>query len=123
MEKSSFVLVFEKVGISYVVDIFNFVILTVIFFVANFGLYVFGRMLWSLSNERTLSVCFARVTKNGVLLTALSVSMFGGVLALFFSVVVSDTVFVALSVIFGFAVVAVWLSICVSYFVFRRRYL
>lgn len=51
-------------------------------------------------------------------LTALSVSMLGGVLALFSSVVAPDTVFVALSAISGFAVVAVWLSICASHFVF-----
>ncbi|MEI8979121.1 S-methylmethionine permease, partial [Pseudomonas aeruginosa] len=62
---------------------------------ANSGLYASGRMLWSLSNERTLPACFARVTKNGVPLTALSVSMLGGVLALFSSVVAPDTVFVA----------------------------
>ena len=83
VEKSPFVLVFEKVGIPYAADIFNFVILTAILSAANSGLYASGRMLWSLSNERTLPACFARVTKNGVPLTALSVSMLGGVLALF----------------------------------------
>jgi S-methylmethionine transporter len=56
-------------------------------------------------------------------LTAISVSMLGGVLALFSSVVAPDTVFVALSAISGFAVVAVWLSICASHFMFRRRHL
>ncbi|MDR9830544.1 amino acid permease, partial [Vibrio sp. FNV 38] len=107
----------------YAADIFNFVILTAILSAANSGLYASGRMLWSLSNERTLPACFARVTKNGVPLTALSVSMLGGVLALFSSVVAPDTVFVALSAISGFAVVAVWLSICASHFVCRRRHL
>ena len=87
VEKSPFVLVFEKVGIPYAADIFNFVILTAILSAANSGLYASGRMLWSLSNEKTLPRCFARVNKNGVPLTALSVSMLGGVLALFSSVV------------------------------------
>ncbi len=123
VEKSPFVLVFEKVGIPYAADIFNFVILTAILSAANSGLYASGRMLWSLSNEKTLPRCFARVNKNGVPLTALSVSMLGGVLALFSSVVAPDTVFVALSAISGFAVVAVWISICASHFVFRRRHL
>ncbi|STQ13900.1 S-methylmethionine transporter [Enterobacter cloacae] len=98
-------------------------ILTAILSAANSGLYASGRMLWSLSNEKTLPRCFARVNKNGVPLTALSVSMLGGVLALFSSVVAPDTVFVALSAISGFAVVAVWISICASHFVFRRRHL
>ncbi|MBN0872099.1 amino acid permease, partial [Pseudomonas aeruginosa] len=104
-------------------DMFNFVILTAILSAANSGLYASGRMLWSLSNEKTLPACFAKVNKRGVPVTALSVSMLGGVLALFSSVVAPDTVFVALSAISGFAVVAVWLSICASHFMFRRRHL
>ena len=123
VEKSPFVLVFEKVGIPYAADMFNFVILTAILSAANSGLYASGRMLWSLSNEKTLPACFAKVNKRGVPMTALSVSMLGGVLALFSSVVAPDTVFVALSAISGFAVVAVWLSICASHFMFRRRHL
>ncbi len=98
-------------------------ILTAILSAANSGLYASGRMLWSLSNEKTLPACFAKVNNNGVPLIALSVSMLGGVLALFSSVVAPDTVFVALSAISGFAVVAVWLSICASHFMFRRRHL
>lgn len=97
VEKSPFVLVFEKVGIPYAADIFNFVILTAILSAANSGLYASGRMLWSLSNEKTLPACFAKVNKRGVPVTALSVSMLGGVLALFSSVVAPDTVFVALT--------------------------
>ncbi|AIR00894.1 amino acid transporter [Pluralibacter gergoviae] len=123
VEKSPFVLVFEKVGIPYAADIFNVVILTAILSAANSGLYASGRMLWSLSREKTLPECFSRVTARGVPLTALSVSMLGGVLALFSSVVAPDTVFVALSAISGFAVVGVWLSICASHYLFRRRHL
>lgn len=123
VEKSPFVLVFENIGIPYAADIFNFVILTAILSAANSGLYASGRMLWSLSNERTLPACFSRVTKNGVPLIALSFSMLGGILALLSSVIAPDTVFVALSAISGFAVVAVWLSICASHFFFRRSHL
>ncbi|EOT1258642.1 S-methylmethionine permease [Cronobacter sakazakii] len=121
--KSPFVLVFEKIGIPYAADIINFVILTAILSAANSGLYASGRMLWSLANERTLPRGFSRLTRRGVPLTALSVSMLGGVLALFSSIVAPDTVFVALSAISGFAVVAVWLSICAAHFMFRRRHL
>ncbi|WP_032973416.1 amino acid permease, partial [Cronobacter malonaticus] len=121
--KSPFVLVFEKIGIPYAADIINFVILTAILSAANSGLYASGRMLWSLANERTLPRGFSRLTRRGVPLTALSVSMLGGVLALFSSIVAPDTVFVALSAVSGFAVVAVWLSICAAHFMFRRRHL
>lgn len=107
VEKSPSVLVSEKVGIPYAADIFNFVILTAILSAANSGPYTSGRMLWPLSSEKTLPVCSARVNKRGVPVTALSVGMLGGVLALLFSVVAPDTVFVALSAISSFAVVAV----------------
>jgi S-methylmethionine transporter len=121
--KSPFVLVFEKIGIPWAADIINFVILTAILSAANSGLYASGRMLWSLSNEGTLPRCFARLTRRGIPLFAISASMLGGLLALCSSIVAADTVYVALSAISGFAVVAVWLSICAAHYVFRRRYL
>ncbi|MFJ5363536.1 S-methylmethionine permease [Pectobacterium punjabense] len=120
--KSPFVLVFEKIGIPYAADIFNFVILTAILSAANSGLYASGRMLWSLSNEGTLPRRFSRLTRRGIPLFAISVSMLGGLLALFSSVIAPDTVYVALSAISGFAVVAVWLSICASHYMFRRHH-
>lgn len=121
--KSPFVLVFEKIGIPWAADIINFVILTAILSAANSGLYASGRMLWSLANENTLPRAFTRVNKRGVPLFAITMSMIGGLLALFSSVIAPDTVFVALSAISGFAVVAVWLSICASHFMFRRHHL
>ncbi|HBT14751.1 MAG TPA: S-methylmethionine permease, partial [Erwinia persicina] len=85
--------------------------------------YASGRMLWSLANQQTLPACFSRLTRRGIPLVALSVSMLGGLLALLSSVVAADTVFVALSAISGFAVVAVWMSICASHYRFRRAWL
>lgn len=121
--KSPFVLVFERIGVPYAADIFNFVILTAILSAANSGLYASGRMLWSLAHQRTLPAYFARVNARGIPINALTFSMLGGVLALLTSVIAPDTVFVALSAISGFAVVAVWLSICAAHFAFRRAYL
>ena len=121
--KSPFVLVFERIGVPYAADIFNFVILTAILSAANSGLYASGRMLWSLANQRTLPAYFSHINKRGIPINALIFSMLGGLLALLTSVIAPDTVFVALSAISGFAVVAVWLSICAAHYVFRRNYL
>ena len=52
--KSPFVVVFDRIGIPYAADFMNFVILTAILSAANSGLYASSRMLWSLSEERTL---------------------------------------------------------------------
>ncbi|MCO6545571.1 MAG: S-methylmethionine permease [Gilliamella sp.] len=118
---SPFVMVFENIGISYAADIFNFVILTAILSAANSGLYASGRMMWSLSNKGALPKCFAKLTNKGIPMTAIAMSMLGGLLALFSSVIAPDTVFVALTAISGFAVVAVWLSICASHYFFRKQ--
>ncbi|RKS87267.1 S-methylmethionine:proton symporter (AAT family) [Orbus hercynius] len=123
VSKSPFVQVFENIGIPYAADLLNFVILTAILSAANSGLYASGRMLWSLSNQGTLPRSFTRLSQRGVPVIALTVSMLGGLLALFTSVIAPDTVFVALTAISGFAVVAVWLSICASHYFFRRHYL
>jgi S-methylmethionine transporter len=119
--KSPFVKVFESIGIPYSADIMNFVILTAILSAANSGLYASGRMLWSLSNQGTLPKCFSILNKNGIPITAITVSMIGGLLALLSSVIAADTVFVGLTAISGFAVVAVWLSICASHYFFRKQ--
>ncbi|MCT6866683.1 MAG: amino acid permease, partial [Gilliamella apicola] len=96
---SPFVMVFENIGIPYAADIFNFVILTAILSAANSGLYASGRMLWSLSNQGTLPKCFAQLTDKGIPTTAIAVSMLGGLLALFSSIIAPNTVFVALTAI------------------------
>lgn len=120
--KSPFVQVFDNIGILYAADIFNFVILTAILSAANSGLYASGRMLWSLSNQGTLPACFKILSKRGIPVIAISISMLGGLLALFSSIIAPDTVFVVLNAISGFAVVVVWFSICVAHFFFRRNY-
>lgn len=119
--KSPFVMVFENIGLPYAADFFNFVILTAILSAANSGLYASGRMLWSLSNQGTLPKCFGKLTKKGIPAVAIGISMLGGLLALFTSVIAPDTVFVALTAISGFAVVAVWISICASHYFFRKK--
>lgn len=122
VSESPFVQVFKNIGLPYAADFLNFVILTAILSAANSGLYASGRMLWSLSNQGTLPRSFTKLSKRGVPIIALTISMLGGLLALFTSIVAPDTVFVALTAISGFAVVAVWLSICASHYFFRRDY-
>lgn len=121
--KSPFVKVFDNIGVPYATDFLNFIILTAILSAANSGLYASGRMLWSLSNQGTLPRSFTKLSKRGVPVVALSISMLGGLLALLTSIIAPDTIFVALTAISGFAVVAVWLSICASHFFFRRAYM
>ncbi|WP_265180582.1 hypothetical protein [Escherichia coli] len=111
-------LVFEKVGIPYAADIFNFVILDGYSFCSELRVICLRRMLWSLSNERTLPACFARVTKNGAMTTALSVSMLGGGAGAVFQRGGPGHGICCAVGNLRFAVVAVWLSICASHLFF-----
>ncbi|MEN1938382.1 amino acid permease [Paenibacillus sp. 102] len=121
--ESPFVVVFDRIGVPYAADIMNFVILTALLSAANSGLYASSRMLWSLSKEKMINPSFAKLTSKGIPLQALIVSMIGGCLSLFSSIVAPDTVYIVLVSISGFAVVVVWMGIAASQFMFRRRFL
>ncbi|ETT54362.1 amino acid permease [Paenibacillus amylolyticus] len=121
--ESPFVAVMERVGVPYAADIMNFVILTAILSAANSGLYASSRMLWSLADKKTISPWFAKLTKQGVPLNALLISMVGGALALLSSIIAPGTVYITLVSISGLAVVAVWMSISASQYMFRRQYI
>lgn len=85
----------------------NFVVLTAILSAANSGLYASTRMLWSLANEDMIPHNIAKTNSRGVPMTALCLSMIGGLLALLSSVVAASTVYLVLVSVSGLAVVIV----------------
>lgn len=123
VDQSPFVTVFDALGLSWLGNLMNVVILTAILSAANSGLYASTRMLWSLANEGTVPAWVARTNRRGVPTVALVLSMVGGLLALLSSVVAADTVYLVLVSISGLAVVLVWMAIAASQVVFRRRWL
>ncbi|MDN7242389.1 amino acid permease [Planococcus sp. N028] len=121
--ESPFVVVFDKIGIPYAADIMNFVIITAVLSVANSGLYATSRMLWSMSNKGMISKHFGKLSKRGVPLNALIVSMLVGCLSLLCGVFAEDTVYLWLLSIAGFGCVVVWASIALSAYMGRRAFL
>ncbi|KRM55380.1 amino acid permease [Lacticaseibacillus sharpeae] len=121
--QSPFVLVFNSIGLPFAGDIMNFVVLTAIMSAANSGLYASTRMLWSLANEGMISKKYAHTNSHGVPFLALCMSMLGGILALFSSVIAADTVYLVLVSISGLAVVIVWMVIALSEINFRKSWL
>lgn len=119
---SPFVLVFQYVGIPYAGDIMNFVIITALLSAGNSGLFSCARMLFSLAREGHAPRSFTRLTKRGIPLVALSVSMIGGLASLVSSVIAAETVYLVLVSIAGFAVVMVWISIVASQYFHRRKF-
>lgn len=119
---SPFVTVFEYIGIPFAADVMNFVIITALLSAGNSGLFSCARMLFSLAEEGHAPRVLTRLTKRGIPLIALSVSMIGGLASLVSSVVAPETVYLVLVSLAGFAVVAVWMSIVASLFFHRRAF-
>ena len=120
---SPFVDVFEYVGIPYAADIMNFVIITALLSAGNSGLFSCARMLFSLAEEGHAPRALTRLTRRGIPLVALCVSLALGLVSLVSSVIAPETVYLVLVSIAGFAVVAVWMSIVASQFFHRRRFI
>ncbi|MGR0161347.1 amino acid permease [Paenarthrobacter nitroguajacolicus] len=122
LDESPFVTVFASVGIPFAADIMNFVIITALLSAGNSGLFSCARMLYSLADEGHAPRALKRLTRRGIPLIALSVSMVGGLASLVSSVAAPETVYLALVSIAGFAVVGVWMSITASHFFHRRAF-
>lgn len=122
LDESPFVTVFSGLGIPYAADVMNFVIITALLSAGNSGLYSCARMLFSLADEGHAPQAFRRLTRRGIPLTALSVSMVGGLASLLCSVMAAESVYLMLVSIAGFAVVGVWMSIFASHFFHRRAF-
>ena len=119
---SPFVTVFEYVGIPFAPDIMNFVIITALLSAGNSGLFSCARMLFSLAEEGHAPRVLTRLTRRGIPLIALSVSLLIGLASLLSSVIAPSTVYLVLVSIAGFAVVAVWMSIVASQYFHRRAF-
>ncbi len=122
LDESPFVTVFSAVGIPFAADIMNFVIITALLSAGNSGLFSCARMLYSLADEGHAPRAFKMLTRRGIPLVALTVSMVGGLASLVSSVVAPETVYLVMVSVAGFAVVGVWMSITASHFFHRRAF-
>lgn len=122
LSSSPFVDVFEYVGVPYAADVMNFVVITALLSVGNSGLYSCARMLFSLAEEGYAPRTFTRLTRRGIPIVALLVSLAIGLVSLISSVIAAETVYLVLVSIAGFAAVAVWMSIVAAQFFHRRAF-
>ena len=122
VDESPFVTVFSMLGIPFAADIMNFVIITALLSAGNCGLFSCARMLFSLADEGHAPKAFRKLTKRGIPMIALCVSMLGGLASLISSIVAPATVYLVLVSVAGFATVGVWMSIVASHFVYRRTF-
>lgn len=87
LDKSPFVMIFSQLGLGWAAHLLNFIILTAALSVYNSGMYANSRMLYGLAVQANAPKMFAKVSKQGVPITAVifsSILIFGCVLLNYF---------------------------------------
>lgn len=82
LQESPFVTVFSQLGIPYAADVMNFVIITALLSAGNCGLFSCTRVLFSLADEGHAPKALGKLTKRGIPILALCVSMLGSLASL-----------------------------------------
>lgn len=121
--ESPFVQVFDMVGISYAADLMNFVILTAILSVGNSGLYASTRILWAMSKSGMAPKALSPLSKQGVPLRALFITLCFALISLMTSFIAADTLFMVLMAVSGMAGTVTWIVIALAQYRFRRQFL
>ncbi|MFW1737018.1 amino acid permease [Acinetobacter sp. ULE_I001] len=87
LDKSPFVMIFSQLGLGWAAHLLNFIILTAALSVYNSGMYANSRMLYGLAVQGNAPKMFAKVSKQGVPISAVvfsSILIFGCVLLNYF---------------------------------------
>lgn len=121
--ESPFVQVFDMVGIPYAADLMNFVILTAILSVGNSGLYASTRILWAMSKSGMAPKALSPLSKQGVPLRALAITLCFALISLMTSFIAADTLFMVLMAVSGMAGTVTWIVIALAQYRFRRQFL
>ena len=70
LDKSPFVMIFSQLGLGWAAHLLNFIILTAALSVYNSGMYANSRMLYGLAVQGNAPKMFAKVSKQGVPISA-----------------------------------------------------
>jgi len=114
-DNSPFVTVFSAIGIPYVGDVMNFVLLTAVLSAANTGMYAASRMLYTQANDGEAPRFFGKLSKNQVPVRALLGStafLYIGVIIAFFA---KGNTFGYLMVIPGYSIMIVWMLLLIAH--------
>jgi GABA permease len=118
---SPFVSAFEQMGINWVANIMNAVVLTAVLSCLNSGLYTSSRMLFVLARRGEAPAALLKTSRRGVPFLAILLSTVIGYLCVIAAYVSPKTVFLFLLNSSGAIIIFAYLLICVSEFVLRPR--
>ncbi|OWY37810.1 amino acid permease [Xenophilus sp. AP218F] len=118
---SPFVLTFESMGIPAAAGIINFVVLTAALSSCNSGIFSTGRMLYNLAEQKQALPMFAHVSRSGVPVPALLMSIAALLLGVLLNYIAPKEVFTWLTAISTFGAVWTWIIILLAQLRFRRQ--
>ncbi|MBS9335175.1 amino acid permease [Fructobacillus sp. M1-13] len=119
---SPFTIVFKNAGIAFAASLMNAVILTSVLSAANSGTYASTRTLYSLAQKGQAPKIFGRLTKNGVPLASLLLTMAVGLVAFTSEMKGGNVVYGWLVSASGLTGFLAWMGIAISHLRFRRAY-
>ncbi|MCD7035211.1 amino acid permease [Metabacillus sp. GX 13764] len=119
---SPFTLVFQRAGIAFAASVMNAVILTSVLSAGNSGLYAATRMLWVMAKEKKAPKFLTKVSKNGVPIFALLLTIAIGFCAFLSSLFGEGKVFMWLLNISGLTGFIAWFGIAIAHYRFRKAY-
>ncbi|AXT45413.1 MULTISPECIES: amino acid permease [Chromobacterium] len=117
---SPFVLTFEQLGIPAAAGIINFVVLTAALSSCNSGIFSTGRMLYNLAQQQQALPVFAKVSRQGVPVFALLMSVFALLMGVLLNYLAPKEVFTWLTAISTFGAIWTWVIILLAQLRFRR---
>ena len=118
---SPFVSAFEQMGINWVADVMNAVVLTAVLSCLNSGLYTSSRMLFVLARRGRRRRTLLSTSRRGVPVTAILASTVIGYLCVVAAYVSPKTVFLFLLNSSGAIIIFAYLLICISELVLRPK--
>ncbi len=122
LTESSFVRVFEAVGIRRAAGLMNFVVLTAALSGMNTSLYLCARMLFSLSRSGFAPSFLGRLSRRGTPLAALLASSIGMAAALLVELKFKEKAYLQMLGAAFFGGLFVWVMILLTHLVFRPRW-
>ncbi|MDF7637514.1 amino acid permease [Leuconostocaceae bacterium ESL0958] len=119
---SPFTIVFKNAGIAFAASLMNAVILTSVLSAANSGTYASTRTLYALAQKGQAPKIFAKLTKQGVPLAALVLTMLVGMLAFLSNMKGGEEIYTWLVAASGLTGFLAWMGIAIAHLRFRRAY-
>ncbi len=119
---SPFTIILDKAGLPAVASIINLVILTAVLSAGNSGIYACTRILWNMAKEKQAPRSFGKVSRRGVPVPALIITVFVGALTFLSSQFGADQVYIWLLNASGLSGFLTWVGISISHFRFRKAW-